>query len=367
MLMNAGVSVVICCHNSARRLPETLAHLADQNVPVGTPWEVLVVDNGSTDGTSEVASWTWASRMTVPLRVVKEVRPGLSHARRRGFDEARYGIISYVDDDNWLEKTWVRVAAELMEKHSNVGACGGQSEAMCEVVAPAWFSAVEGSYAVGQQAPKAGDIGWTRGFLWGAGLTVRREALAQLFDGGFCSALEDRSGQTLSSGGDSELCFAMRLAGWRLYYEPEMRFKHFIPEGRLNWNYVRRLHRGFGRSKPVLGVYGKAHLAQQRDKQFRNHWTWQAMRLLRSVLSEHSQTLKRFHLPLEGEREVLALENKIGQLVELLNLRGKLARIEKRIKNARWRRNPASSASNEYLTSAHSVRSQPAVALTVGN
>jgi glycosyltransferase involved in cell wall biosynthesis len=359
--MKTGISVVICCHNSAKRLPETLAHLAAQEVPVGTPWEVIVVDNGSTDGTREVASRTWASRVTAPLRVVKEERPGLSHARRRGFDEARYGIISYVDDDNWLEKTWVRVAAELMEKYSDLGACGGQSQAVCEVAAPAWFTEFEGSYAVGQQAPKAGDIAWTRGFLWGAGLTVRREALGQLFDGGFCSAMEDRSGRTLSSGGDSELCLAMRLAGWRLYYEPAMRFKHFIPEGRLKWNYVRCLHRGFGRSKPVLGIYGKAHLTERRAK---NHWTRQAMRILRSILSEHSRTLRRFHLPLEGERDVLALENKIGSLVELLNLRGKLALIEERIKSAQWRSRQGGNASNEYLTSAHSL--QPQV-LQVGN
>jgi hypothetical protein len=154
----------------------------------------------------------------------------------------------------------------------------------------------------------------------------------------------------------------MRLAGWRLYYEPEMRFKHFIPEGRLKWNYLRRLHRGFGRSKPVLGIYGKAHLGERGAK---NHWTRQAMRLLRSILSEHGRTLRRFHLPLEGEREVLALENKIGQLVELLNLRGKLAIIEERISGAHWRRKSATCVSTEHLT--HSLQSQQSVALTVGN
>src|SRR5439155_4422157 len=106
---------------------------------------------------------------------------------------------------------------------------------------------------------------------------------------------------------------------------------------------------------------------EQRDKRFRNHWTWQAMRILRSILSEHSRTLKRFHLPLEGDREVLALENKIGQLVELLNLRGKLALIEERIESAQWRRKSGGSASNEYLTSASSLQSQQPVALTVGN
>jgi glycosyltransferase involved in cell wall biosynthesis len=363
--VKAGVSIVICCHNSAKRLPKTLAHLADQDVPVGMPWEVIVVDNGSTDGTSDVALRTWPSRGSVPLRVTKEELPGLSHARRRGFSEARYGIISYVDDDNSLEATWVRVAAELMEKHPNLGACGGQSEAVCEAAPPGWFDAHKASYAVGQQAPKEGDVTATRGFLWGAGLTARREALAQLFDRGFFSVLEDRNGHILSSGGDSELCLALRLAGWRLYYEPALRFTHFIPAERLKWSYLRRLHRGFGRSKPVLELYRKEHFAEQRDKGFRKHWAWQAMRILRSILSEHRRTLKRFYLPLEGESEVLALENKIGRLVELLKLRSKLALIETQIRSAQWRGKPALSASN--LASAHGLQSQESVALPVGN
>ena len=82
------------------------------------------------------------------------------------------------------------------------------------------------------------------------------------------------------------------------------------------------------------------------------------MRILRSILSEHSQTLKRFHLPLEGEREVLAIENKIGSLVELLNLRGKLALIGERIRSAQWRSKSGGGVSNEYLASEHSLQSQ---------
>jgi GT2 family glycosyltransferase len=45
----AGVSVVVCCHNSASRLPTTLHHLAAQEVPRDLGWEVIVVDNASTD------------------------------------------------------------------------------------------------------------------------------------------------------------------------------------------------------------------------------------------------------------------------------------------------------------------------------
>ena len=54
--MIPGVSVVICCHNSGKRLPETLRHLAAQVVEEGIPWEVVIVDNASTDGSSSEIS-----------------------------------------------------------------------------------------------------------------------------------------------------------------------------------------------------------------------------------------------------------------------------------------------------------------------
>ena len=54
-----GVSVVICCHNSTERLSPTLAHLAAQQVPDGVDWEVLLIDNMSTDGTADMARSLW--------------------------------------------------------------------------------------------------------------------------------------------------------------------------------------------------------------------------------------------------------------------------------------------------------------------
>jgi len=55
MQNNPGVSVIICCYNSVKRLPVTLAHLKSQVVFGQIPWEVIVIDNASTDRTAEVA------------------------------------------------------------------------------------------------------------------------------------------------------------------------------------------------------------------------------------------------------------------------------------------------------------------------
>ena len=183
-----GVSVVICCHNSAKRLPRTLRHLAAE--PLGDiPWEVVVVDHKSTDGTEAVAQLAWPTDHPVPLRVVDESRAGLSLARERGLSEAQFDIVSFLDDDNWVEPGWIATVAEVMLQHPQVGICGGYSEEVCEIDPPAWFERNKLGYAVGAQGDRAGDVTETRGSLWGAGLTLRKSAWEDLVSRGFRQSL----------------------------------------------------------------------------------------------------------------------------------------------------------------------------------
>ena len=124
-----GVSVVICCHNSLSRLPATLAHLKAQHVGGRIPWEVIVVDNASTDATSAVALDHWRKDAPTTLRVVGEPRLGLTHARERGFLEAKCEIVSFIDDDNWVCPNWIELVSEIMTNHPDMAACGGLTEA----------------------------------------------------------------------------------------------------------------------------------------------------------------------------------------------------------------------------------------------
>src|SRR5258708_7275133 len=100
-----GISVIICCYNSAKRIAETLTHLSQQELDLGISWEVILVDNNSQDKTTEVANITWHSfKRDVPFKIILEPRQGLAHARRKGIDESRYDYLLFCDDDNWLEK-----------------------------------------------------------------------------------------------------------------------------------------------------------------------------------------------------------------------------------------------------------------------
>ena len=78
-----GVSVVICCHNSSSLIGPTLKKLQQQKT-VKISWEVLIVDNCSSDDTVEVVESIWQENPVTDLRVIRENQLGLAHARTAG-------------------------------------------------------------------------------------------------------------------------------------------------------------------------------------------------------------------------------------------------------------------------------------------
>jgi glycosyltransferase involved in cell wall biosynthesis len=332
-----GVSVIICCHNSASRLPETLRHLAAQHVPNGIPWEVVVVDNASTDETREVALREWPASAPARLRVVAESRPGLRLARERGQAESCWPIISFIDDDNWVGPDWVRLVSEILSEHPEVGACGGWNKAVCEVPAPPWFEPNDHCYAVGPQAEPGTENGGSVRRLWGAGLNIRRAAWDGLVKNGYRPLLMDREGKRLTAGGDSELCHALRLAGWQLWYDPRLTLKHFIPAGRLRWTYLRALVRGFGAT--LTDPYWF-----EVDERFRALPGWRRSWLM--LVARELRVLPRW-LPGwwrglggrgEGDPSVLGAERAIGRWSALLRACGEFDERCQTVREAAWRR-----------------------------
>jgi len=314
-----GVTLIICCHNSSTKLPSVLTHLAAQEVPEDIPWEVIVVDNASTDDTSQVALQVWPEDLPVPLKVIYEPELGLMHARHRGLSEARYELVSFIDDDNWVASNWVKVVFEVMSPRSTIGACGGFGEEVCEVEPPWWFEKYKGDYAVGSQGPETGDVTETRGYLWGAGLTVRKSVWQRLLRSGYRNLLTGRRGNSLTSGEDVELCFAIRIAGFRLWYEPRLHLRHFLPPRRLTWRYLRLMYRGDGASSvgydPYLAILGSE--AQKHQEIWKREFLKTSMKLFRF----RARLGKSLLLSCEGDQQTLAIELAMGRLLELFHKR----------------------------------------------
>lgn len=240
--MKKGISVIICCYNSSKRLPVTLEYLNKQIVPKVLKWEIIVVNNASTDNTKETAISIWKQfNSPTGFRVIDQPIPGLSNARNLGIYNAQFEYCIFCDDDNWLYENYVSRAYEIMEDNSFIGALGGKGEPFFEGIQPQWFEKFKGLYAVDEQSPIEGDITLIKGHLYGAGLVIRKSAFLRSQSRNFRNVLKDRTGNLLISGGDTELCFALVLSGYKIFYEPNLKFKHYIPSNRLTESYLTKL------------------------------------------------------------------------------------------------------------------------------
>jgi hypothetical protein len=224
-----------------------LEHLARQSADPRL-WEVVVVDNASTDSTAQTALELWKELgEPAPLKVVREDKPGLSHARMRGVAEARYETIGFVDDDNWLQHDWVRLAACTMADNLEIGLLGsGNIEPVFEHPVPEWISGFAPMLACGSAL---GDTLMTLapgGAVAGAGMVTRKcvfEGMQQRY-GKFLSS--DRKGASTSSGGDIEFAYVASILGWKIAKEPALRMQHFIPGARTREAYLAKLIRSIG-------------------------------------------------------------------------------------------------------------------------
>lgn len=251
-----GVSVIVCCYNSAQRLPETLKYIYHQKVPGEIKWELIIVDNSSSDDTSSVAKAEWQKyNSEIPFKIAFEEKQGLSFARIKGVENAAYNVLVFCDDDNWLQEDYVRYAFEIMQSNKNVGIAGGASTACFEMEKPFWFDEFSESYAVGEQMKETG-IANARTYIAGAAVVVRSALYDQLNALSHTLVLTGRKGKSLMSGEDTELCWLAMFLGFDIYYDDRLKFIHFMPKQRLTWQYcVAMISRGQSVPRVYFSLY----------------------------------------------------------------------------------------------------------------
>ncbi|WP_028873273.1 glycosyltransferase [Psychroserpens burtonensis] len=253
--MIKGVSIVLCTYNGKNRLEETFKHLAAQKITV--PCEIIFVDNASTDGTKEFADHWWQLNESslISYRSFVQPIPGKSYAQDLGYDQAQYEYILVCDDDNWLCDIYVQTAYAIMTENASIGALGGWCDGVFESKKPEWFDKYTKYYVVVKQGKRSGDITHKKGCLYGAGMVLRKSHWLQLKALGFNHLLSCRKGDSLSSGGDTEYCYALRLLGYKIWYDERLYFKHFMTKGRLYKAYVSELRKELSYSNFILWPY----------------------------------------------------------------------------------------------------------------
>jgi len=256
-LLEDGISVILCTYNGATKLPQTLRHLAAQRFADHIPWEIIFVDNNSTDRSTEVAKAIWADLHieSVPLICLRESKPAKYYALQTAMAHASYQFFVICDDDNWLEPEYLNRIYELLNRHPNIGAVGGQGIPVTDAdrELPEWFFEYSEGYAVGKQGKQTGDV-TKRGYLWGAGLGSRTAVYKSFYEK-YPSFLLLHDDPSIMTTEDTEYCLRLILRGYELYYDEALKFRHFIPEDKLTKDYMHALYKKNHEGFVVTGNY----------------------------------------------------------------------------------------------------------------
>lgn len=240
-------SIVIATHNRARDLRETLRSLASLR-PDGA-WEVIVVDNNSTDDTRDVVLAA-TPEFPVELRYLTEPVQGRSAALNTGIRAARGRIIATTDDDVRVPADWLNAAGDAL-RSLQCDFVGGRVLPIWRAPRPEWLPNHGGRQWAVIALLDYGDqpVAFGARVPLGVNMAFVRDAFdrAGLFDPG-----TGRKAGTLLGQEVREWCIRARQAGLRGFYAPEMVLEHIIPADRLRKAYFRRWFYWRGISRAIL-------------------------------------------------------------------------------------------------------------------
>jgi len=277
------ITVALCTHNHADRLPQTLTDLG-KLTPPSNPWEIVVVDNASSDETPALLADTSWWPAGIPVHIVREQALGLSNARNRALKEARGKYLLFVDDDETPDPQWLAAYEHDMLSYTP-DALGGRIEVLFEHGdRPSWLQDEllgflghlnhgEGCWLTDPSTP-----------FYGGNFAVRSDVFSKA--GKFDADL-GRKGQINSGGEDTEFYRRLIAGGFNIRWVPGAIIHHRIRADKLRRRYFLDLHyrqgqaegsrkRGRNPRLPPGYLFGQLarairNASQRRLKRGRNH------------------------------------------------------------------------------------------------
>jgi glycosyltransferase involved in cell wall biosynthesis/predicted DCC family thiol-disulfide oxidoreductase YuxK len=230
------VSIVVSTHNRADMLRQCVEALEHQD---SGPWsyEIIIVDNASTDGTAGVIADLLAHG--APILALREPRAGVSHGRNTGVGAARGRIVAFTDDDIRVAPDWVSRIARAFEDEPGVECIGGPVRPLWSARPPAWLDRRHWSpLSVTDYGDEPFEINADHPrCLLTSNMAFRRAALDRI--GGFSPEFPRSQ--------DHELQIRFWLNGGRARYVPDLVVHTVVPESRMRADYHRGWHVRHGR------------------------------------------------------------------------------------------------------------------------
>ncbi|MGD9818446.1 MAG: glycosyltransferase family 2 protein [Desulfomonilaceae bacterium] len=235
-------SIIVPTFNRSASLKIAILSLLNQEMSRNF-YEILIIDNGSTDDTANVARELIQSNGGVRIRYYFEPIPGLLSGRHRGAIESDGEILVFVDDDIVADKIWMSAIDEAFD-NSSTHLVGGKSLPDYQERPPEWLDSFwhhEGNLRqcfylslldFGDRLCEINPL-----YVWGLNFSIRKKTLFEL--GGFHPDCLPKMFQRYQGDGETGLAFKVKAKGYDIVYQPRALVHHVIPASRLTVEYFK--------------------------------------------------------------------------------------------------------------------------------
>lgn len=239
------LSVILCTYNRERYIYNVLQSIAAGGY---TDYEIVLVNNNSTDGTEGECQRFAKDHPEVRMRYCVERQQGLSYARNRGIVESQGEVLVYVDDDAVVNREYLQTYADFFSRNKEAVAAGGPITPRydgCEE--PGWMSHYTRQLVTGELNLGSREREFPKGAFPGGGNAAYRKSV---FDAvGLFNVELGRKGNSLIGAEEKDLFDKMTSRGMKFYYLPNAILYHLIPPKKLTQDYFDRLTFGIGVSE----------------------------------------------------------------------------------------------------------------------
>ena len=294
------ISIAICTWNRSRLLRQTLDSLLAMEIPTDVDWEIVLVDNRSTDDTVDVIE---AFQDKLPIQYVFEEKQGHSVSRNTAIHKATGDYILWTDNDVKVSENWLLAYVKGFRKYPGTAFFGSKIIPLFEQPKPSW---IEATWTKCKPVFAARDLGeeplalGNGTYPYGANFAVRAEIQKE-----FCFNTNlGRSAKGMLGDDEIDVLKKIDRAGHSGMWIPDAPVWHIIPSDRATTQYIADYFVGQGQTNILQGKV-KKNKATARREFLRNHlaWKWKRKKhapdewvshLIRASLSRGEyQALKR--------------------------------------------------------------------------
>ena len=241
------ISIVICSYNRAHNLPECFEHLLKLEGMDAVQWEIILVDNNSTDDTQSV-SLRYDESSSLNIRYIFEGQQGLSFARNKGIETATGKYVVFIDDDIRVTPKWLRTIYDTFEAFG-CDAVGGRIHIESPQSLPVWISPDMYGFLGHQDfGDKAHQMDGHTEFPFGGNMAVNRTVFSSI--GTFNTQLgrrgEGSKSDELFKGEETDFFHRLADSGGVFRYHPDILVLHKILPYQLEKGFFLTLHKNAG-------------------------------------------------------------------------------------------------------------------------